>query len=118
MIGFNGKPNSSNNFIDFSFELVLVTKVISTPKGILIISSDNSGKAFISRTPIVRLPFLSKFFLSIPQKSRVRGKVMFITLSIKSFILLPCKVTFKPTTAPSLNLKPAIDFLALQTFGF
>ena len=85
-MGFKGNPNSSNNLIDFSFDLVLVTKVISTPKAILMMSSDNSGKAFISRMPIVKLPALSKFFRSIPQKSRVRGKVMLITRSIKSFI--------------------------------
>lgn len=117
-MGFKGKPNSSNNLIDFSLELVLVTKVISTPKLTLIISSDNSGKAVISRIPIVRLPALSKFLRSIPQKSRVRGKVMLISLSIKSAIFLPRRVTFKPTTVPSRSLKPAMDFLALQAFGF
>ena len=41
-----------------------------------------------------------------------------VTRAKNSYILSPRKVTLQPIAWPSLNLKPAIDFLALVTTGF
>src|SRR3989344_4615302 len=71
-----------------------------------------------SLIPKFKLPFLSKFFESMPLKSLDLGKAINIKRPIKSYILFPLKVTDKPTFIPSLVLNPDIDFLAFLKIGF
>src|SRR3989344_359301 len=113
-----GKPINFNNAIPFSLSLAVVTTVTSKPNISFSVSYVISGKMLDSFMPRFRLPFLSKFFVSIPLKSLDLGKATDINLSIKSYILFPRKVTIRPIFTPSLTLKLAMDFFAFLNTGF
>ena len=53
-----------------------------------------------------------------PLKSLTLGNATLNNLVAKSYILSLLRVTLQPIFIPSLNLKAAIDFLALVIIGF
>src|SRR3972149_4119955 len=67
--------------------------------------------------PMFRLPRPSNARSEIPLKSLIRGRATLNSLSRKSYIRSPRRVTLAPMATPARSLKLAIDFFARVTSG-